>query len=682
MKKFFIALVLSLLPLAASAVVVPNVSQQIAAPYFGVVMATSTNGKLFASSSPTILYLTATSTTATSTFGYGINISGGCFAVRSVCLGAGGSGTVTSVDVSGGTTGLTFTGGAITTSGTITAGGTLNVANGGTGLGSFTANRILYSNAAGTGLAFAATSSLGIVFSDTTGTVGVTRGGTGLTSYNSGDILFASAANTLTALASSTGGTVLMTAFANGRPSWVGTSTLGLMSTSTTNLFIDASSTIPKTYSTNTFTGANTFSAALIGALSVTGGTITAGNGFSNSNPVYSFVGDTNTGLNDLTDTLTFITNANEQGRVGSTGKWSLGTSTLNTAELTVQGTMLVQGTSATNGDINVKSFDYNSDFSMQAVQGASTKFQIHDNKNNRNPFVMSGANDGTFTLSGNGEVGINSASPASGLYIKNAFGAAFPAFSDPVSNLVSRSAYNLTINNENAITGSSTGMCFMVSSNSDNCGNSIIFVATGANNQGELRIYTKASAVSGTASLQAAVFSNAQNLGLGTSTPSQRLSIQGSILASSTGATSTFMGTGINLVPSAGVTPCYAVSGNCISLSNIGGSLPVGAQTSRLRFKVSTSTLPWTGTSTPLAIESAYGEVWNTVQCFTDAGTLNVDFYHGSSHLDNFNASSTNGIITFTTNNTMTANDKVYVTFGTPASSPTVINCTVKYTE
>lgn len=43
------------------------------------------------------------------------------------------AGTVTSVAVSGGTTGLTATGGPITGSGTITFGGTLGVANGGTG---------------------------------------------------------------------------------------------------------------------------------------------------------------------------------------------------------------------------------------------------------------------------------------------------------------------------------------------------------------------------------------------------------------------------------------------------------------------------------------------------------------------------------------------------------------------
>ncbi len=43
-------------------------------------------------------------------------------------------GTVTSVDVSGGTTGLTTTGGPVTTSGTITLAGTLAVTNGGTGV--------------------------------------------------------------------------------------------------------------------------------------------------------------------------------------------------------------------------------------------------------------------------------------------------------------------------------------------------------------------------------------------------------------------------------------------------------------------------------------------------------------------------------------------------------------------
>jgi len=52
--------------------------------------------------------------------------------------GGGGSGTVTSVNVSGGTTGLTTSGGPVTTTGTITLGGTLGVPNGGTGANTLT----------------------------------------------------------------------------------------------------------------------------------------------------------------------------------------------------------------------------------------------------------------------------------------------------------------------------------------------------------------------------------------------------------------------------------------------------------------------------------------------------------------------------------------------------------------
>jgi len=49
-----------------------------------------------------------------------------------------GAGTVTSVNASGGTTGMTFSGGPITASGTLTLAGTLAVANGGTGATSLT----------------------------------------------------------------------------------------------------------------------------------------------------------------------------------------------------------------------------------------------------------------------------------------------------------------------------------------------------------------------------------------------------------------------------------------------------------------------------------------------------------------------------------------------------------------
>ncbi|KND47938.1 MAG: hypothetical protein AB199_04240 [Parcubacteria bacterium C7867-004] len=69
---------------------------------------------------------------ATSTFTNGLAVTGGCVSVGGVCL-TSSTGSVTSVNASGGTTGLTFSGGPVTSSGTLTLAGTLGVANGGTG---------------------------------------------------------------------------------------------------------------------------------------------------------------------------------------------------------------------------------------------------------------------------------------------------------------------------------------------------------------------------------------------------------------------------------------------------------------------------------------------------------------------------------------------------------------------
>lgn len=73
-------------------------------------------------------------------------------------------GTVTSVDVSGGTTGLTTSGGPITTNGTITIGGLLAVASGGTGVTTKTGNGsvVLSSNPTFSGLTAQQLGSTGI----------------------------------------------------------------------------------------------------------------------------------------------------------------------------------------------------------------------------------------------------------------------------------------------------------------------------------------------------------------------------------------------------------------------------------------------------------------------------------------------------------------------------------------
>ena len=89
-------------------------------------------------------------TVATLSAGAGVTITNGAGSIEISAAGSGG--TVTSVDVSGGTTGLTTSGGPITGTGTITLAGTLQADNGGTGQSSYTQGDILYYDATATQL--------------------------------------------------------------------------------------------------------------------------------------------------------------------------------------------------------------------------------------------------------------------------------------------------------------------------------------------------------------------------------------------------------------------------------------------------------------------------------------------------------------------------------------------------
>lgn len=107
-------------------------------------------------------------------------------------LNAKGSGTVTSVSGSGGTTGLTLTGGAITTSGTLTLGGTLGVANGGTNIASYAVGDLLYASGSTTlsKLADVATGNAlisgGVTTAPSWGKIGLTTHVSGTLAYTNG----------------------------------------------------------------------------------------------------------------------------------------------------------------------------------------------------------------------------------------------------------------------------------------------------------------------------------------------------------------------------------------------------------------------------------------------------------------------------------------------------------------
>ena len=117
-------------------------------------------------------------TLATLTAGTNVSISNTSGGITISATPAAG-GTVTSVDGSGGTTGLTLSGGPITTSGTLTLGGTLVVANGGTGATTLTG--YVYGNgtsamSASTTIPNTAITGLGTMSTQNANTVAITGG--------------------------------------------------------------------------------------------------------------------------------------------------------------------------------------------------------------------------------------------------------------------------------------------------------------------------------------------------------------------------------------------------------------------------------------------------------------------------------------------------------------------------
>lgn len=112
-------------------------------------------------------------------------------------------------------------------------------------------------------------------------------------------------------------------------------------------------------------------------------------------------------------------------------------------------------------------------------------------------------------------------------------------------------------------------------------------------------------------------------------------------------------------------------------------GAVTVHDQRRFLTFSYATTTT-MTGTTTLPLGTAPTGLTFKSAQCYTDAGTMNVQYKYGTGPTlvsSLFNASTTIGTVTFSGNNTPAAGNALKVDIGTPASTPTSISCTMTAT-
>ena len=161
-------------------------------------------------------------------------------------------GSIVSISVSGGSTGLTTTGGPIMRYGTVTLAGTLNAAHGGTGQTTYAPGDLICASgataltkipavAAGNALLSAGTSIMPTwgkidLSIHTTGILSATAGGTGQIAYTPGDILYADSTTTLAKLSGVSTGNALVSGGIGIAPTWgkigLSTHTTGVLSAS------------------------------------------------------------------------------------------------------------------------------------------------------------------------------------------------------------------------------------------------------------------------------------------------------------------------------------------------------------------------------------------------------------------------------------------------------------------
>ena len=327
-----------------------------------------------------------------------------------------GPGTVTSVDATGGTTGLTFSGGPITTSGTLTLAGTLAAANGGTGQSSYAVGDLLFASTttALSKLADVATGNalisggVGVAPSygkiglttHITGTLAVGNGGTGAVTLTTRGVLIGNGTSAVSATAAGITGQVLV-GNTGADPSWA-----TLTSTAVTSFSAGTTGLTPSTATQGAITLAGTLGVA-------NGGTGTA-TAFTAGSVVFAGA----SGVYSQNNGQFFWDNTNNRLGIGTTAP---------DRKLDVQGsgsiTVRSRSTDTSGVTVGILAAEHASGSSLQVRAGVGFTNLISTGA--ADPLIFSANSAEAMRITSAGNVGIGTSSPGERLTVTHTQNAA-----------------------------------------------------------------------------------------------------------------------------------------------------------------------------------------------------------------------------------------------------------------
>lgn len=177
---------------------------------------------------------------------------------------------------------------------------------------------------------------------------------------------------------------------------------------------------------------------------------------------------------------------------------------------------------------------------------------------------------NGYVQIHDNGWTSVNTSEASTGVFPFAPLGVS--TAQRPLLDLNDTFDYALALRYDAASNGEATGLCFTVTNTASNCGASILHVRTGGNSQGDLRFYTKSSAVSGDDPVERLRITENGLVGISTSSPYAALSVVGETVASHFTATTTSTSTMPRLVVNSAIellgTFADSLSDLCVAIT------------------------------------------------------------------------------------------------------------------